>query len=123
MASTMGKIEVDTIGEAREDKIVEKLIRQAISKVFRDYFEVAEFEQLVAGFEKGLSVHTSDIQPAMEYVNQVARVGGLKPAVAKLSGHGSPAMVASAVEFILEGLHLNKRLNKEEVAGQARYRR
>ncbi|HZC78667.1 MAG TPA: sigma 54-interacting transcriptional regulator [Ktedonobacterales bacterium] len=123
VASTAGKIELDTVGEAREEKIVEKLVRQSVSKVFRDYFEVAEFEQLVAGFEKGLSVQASDAQPSMEYVNQLARVGGLKAAVAKLNGHGSPATVASAVEFILEGLHLNKRLNKDEVAGQVRYRR
>src|SRR5258706_2129148 len=123
IASTAGKIELGTVGEARQEKIVEKLVRQSVSKVFRDYFEVAEFEQLVAGFEKGLSVQASDAQPSMEYVNQLARVGGLKAAVAKLNGHGSPATVASAVEFILEGLHLNKRLNKDEVAGQARYRR
>ena len=123
IASTAGKIELDTVGEAREEKIVEKLVRQSVSKVFRDYFEVADFEQLVAGFEKGLSVQASDAQPSMEYVNQLARVGGLKAAVAKLNGHGSPATVASAVEFILEGLHLNKRLNKDEIAGQARYRR
>jgi magnesium chelatase subunit I len=123
IASTAGKIELDTIGEVREEKIVEKLVRQAIGKVFRDYFDVTDFEQLVAGFEKGLSVQVSDSQPAMEYVNQLARVGGLRNAVAKLNGHGSPATVASAVEFILEGLHLNKRLNKDEVEGQIRYRR
>ncbi|HEV2459096.1 MAG TPA: magnesium chelatase [Ktedonobacterales bacterium] len=123
IASTAGKIELDTVGETREEKVVDKLVRQAVTKVFRDYFEVAEFEQLVAGFEKGLSVQASEMQPSMEYVNQLARVGGLKPAVSKLNGHGSPAMVASAVEFILEGLHLNKRLNKDEVAGKARYRR
>jgi magnesium chelatase subunit I len=123
LASTAGKIELDTVGELREEKVVDKLVRQSVSKVFRDYFEVAEFEQLVAGFEKGLSVQASDTQASMEYVNQLARVGGLKAAVAKLNGHGSPATVASAVEFILEGLHLNKRLNKEEVAGQVRYRR
>ena len=123
IASTAGKIELDTIGEAREEKVVEKLVRQSIVKVFRDYFEVAEFDQLVAGFDKGLSVQASDTQPSMEYVNQLARVGGLKAAVAKVNGHGNPATVASAVEFILEGLHLNKRLNKDEVAGQARYRR
>ena len=123
IASTAGKIELDTIGEAREDTVVEKLVRQAINTVFRQYFEVSEFEQLVAGFEKGLSVRASDTQPAMEYVNQMARVGGLKAAVAKLNGHGSPGTVAAAVEFILEGLHVNKRLNKDEVAGQTRYRR
>ncbi len=123
IASTAGKIELDTIGEVREEKIVEKLVHQAIGKVFREYFEVSEFEQLVAGFEKGLSVQASDMLPSMEYVNQLARVGGLRNAVAKLNGHGSPATVASSVEFILEGLHLNKRLNKDEVAGQIRYRR
>ena len=123
IASTAGKIELDTIGEVREDTVIEKLVRQAINAVFRQYFEVSEFEQLVAGFEKGLSVRASDTQAAMEYVNQMARVGGLKAAVAKLSAHGSPGTVAAAVEFILEGLHVNKRLNKDEIAGQTRYRR
>jgi magnesium chelatase subunit I len=123
IASTAGKIELDTVGDVKEEKVVEKLVRQAINRVFRENFEVSEFEQLVAGFDKGLNVNVSDMQPSMEYVNQLARVGGLKPAVQKLHGHGSPAMVASAVEFILEGLHLNKRLNKDEVKGQTRYRR
>ena len=36
---------------------------------------------------------------------------------------GGPAVQAAAIEFILEGLHLNKRLNKDTIAGQAaRYR-
>jgi magnesium chelatase subunit I len=123
IASTAGKIELDTIGELREEKVVERLVKQSITQVFRTYFDIAEFDQLVAGFERGLSVHASDSQSAMEYVNQLGSVGGLKAAVAKLNGHGSPATVASAVEFILEGLHLNKRLNKVEIDGQIDYRR
>jgi magnesium chelatase subunit I len=123
IASTSGKIELDTVGDAKEDKIIQKLIRNAVVKVFGEYFEVHEFEQLVAGFEKGLSVQASDSLPSMEYVTQLARVGGLRQAVAKLNGHGTPASVASAVEFILEGLHLNRRLNKDETAGRIRYRR
>ncbi len=123
IASTSGKIELDTVGDAKEDKIIQKLIRNAVVKVFGEYFEVQEFEQLVAGFEKGLSVQASDSLPSMEYVTQLARVGGLRQAVAKLNGHGTPASVASAVEFILEGLHLNRRLNKDETAGRIRYRR
>ena len=98
-------------------------MKQSITQVFRTYFDITEFDQLVAGFERGLSVHASDTQGAMEYVNQLGSVGGLKAAVAKLNGHGSPATVASAVEFILEGLHLNKRLNKVEIDGQVDYRR
>jgi len=34
----------------------------------------------------------------------------------------APAEVASAVEFVLEGLHLSKRLNKDAHAGRATYR-
>jgi magnesium chelatase subunit I len=123
LASTSGKIELDTVGEVREEKVVDKLVRQAVGVVFRQYFDITEFEQLVAGFEKGLNVQVSATQASMEYVNQLAKVGGLRPAVDKLHGHGSPATVAAAVEFILEGLHLNKRLNKDEVAGHTRYRR
>src|SRR5487761_2513217 len=123
MASTAGKIELDTVGDVNEAKIVDKLAHQAIVHVFRQYFDAAEFDQLVAGFEKGLNVQVAATQPAMEYVTQLSRVGGLRVAVDKLKGHGSPALVASAVEFILEGLHLNKRLNKDEVDGQTRYRR
>jgi magnesium chelatase subunit I len=123
VASTSGKIELDTVGDAKEDRIIQKLMKNAIVKVFGDYFEVREFEQLVAGFEKGLSVQAADNLPSMEYVHQLARVGGLKQAVAKLNGHGTPASVASAIEFILEGLHLNRRLNKNETGGRARYSR
>jgi hypothetical protein len=34
----------------------------------------------------------------------------------------SPAEVASALEFCLEGLHLNKRLNKNESAPRGKWR-
>ena len=47
----------------------------------------------------------------------------MKDAIAKLSAQGNPATIASAVEFVLEGLHLNRRLNKDRSEGRARYRR
>lgn len=56
-------------------------------------------------------------------MNQLSRVGGLSKAIDKLHARGNPATIASAVEFILEGLHLNRRLNKDEVGGKTRYRR
>lgn len=123
IASTCGKIELDTVGDIKEERVVQKLINGAILEVFSEYFEVREFEQLVAGFERGLNVQVGDDLPSMEYVNQLAKVGGLSKAVDKLNGRGSPASIASAVEFILEGLHLNRRLNKDEVNGKVRYRR
>jgi magnesium chelatase subunit I len=123
IASTCGKIELDTVGDVKEERVVQKLINGAILEVFDEYFEVREFEQLVAGFERGLNVQVGDDLPSMEYVNQLSKVGGLSKAVDKLNGRGSPASIASAVEFILEGLHLNRRLNKDEINGKVRYRR
>ncbi len=123
MASTAGKIELDTVGDVKEDRIVQKLINAAILNVFGEYFDAREFDQLVAGFERGLSVQVGDDLPSMEYVNQLSRVGGLSKAIDKLNGRGNPASIASSVEFILEGLHLNRRLNKDEVGGKTRYRR
>jgi len=123
IASTCGKIELDTVGDIKEERVVQKLINMAVTNVFGEYFEVREFEQLVAGFERGLNVQVGDDMPSMEYVHQLSRVGGLSKAVDKLNGRGSEAIIASSVEFILEGLHLNRRLNKDEVNGKTRYRR
>jgi magnesium chelatase subunit I len=123
IASTSGKIELDTVGDVKEERVVQKLVNSAITEVFGEYFEVREFEQLVAGFERGLNVQVGEDLSSMEYVTQLSKVGGLSKAVDKLNGRGSPASIASAVEFILEGLHLNRRLNKDEVNGKTRYRR
>jgi len=45
-----------------------------------------------------------------------------QPVSSLTGGDESPAAVASAVEFILEGLHLSKRLNKDAVGARATYR-
>jgi magnesium chelatase subunit I len=123
LASTSGKIELDSVGDVKEERVVQKLINGAIQSVFNDYFEQREFDQLVAGFERGLNVQVGDDVPSMEYVNQLSKVGGLSKAIDKLHGRGNPAVIASTVEFILEGLHLNRRLNKDAVGGKTRYRR
>ncbi len=123
MASTSGKIELDAVGDVNEEKIVTRLVNQAVNTVFRRYFEVKEFDQLVAAFEKGLNIQVSANQSAMAYVNQFDQVGGVSIALDKLKGRGNTAVVASAVEFILEGLHVNKRLNKDQVDDHVRYRR
>ncbi|MGH2443770.1 MAG: magnesium chelatase, partial [Chloroflexota bacterium] len=64
-----------------------------------------------------------DSMPSLEYAQQAFRIDGLKSAVEKLGAQGNPAMIASATEFMLEGLHLNRKLNKDRTKDQARYRR
>jgi magnesium chelatase subunit I len=122
-ASTTGKIELETLGEVREEQIVDKLIAHAVVSVFNRHFSVRQFDQLIQAFENGLSVEASDLMPAMDYVHQLSHLEGMRDAVDQLGVGGKPAAVASAVELVLEGLHLNRKLNKGGGAGPARYHR
>ncbi|MDQ3044377.1 MAG: magnesium chelatase [Chloroflexota bacterium] len=123
LASTAGKIELETMGEVREEQIVGKLIQNAVVATFNRHFSARKFERLVLAFDNGLTVEASDVMPAMDYVHQLSHLDGMREAVDKLGVGGNPAAVASAVEFVLEGLHLNRRLNKDGGGGPARYHR
>ena len=123
VASTTGKIELESVGENNEGKVVNKLIQHAVVNVFGRYFSVNEFDDVVRAFEGGKKMEASDLMPAMDYVHQAAQIQSMKRALAELGAQGSPAVVASGVEFILEGLHLNRKLNKDRTAGRTAYRR
>ena len=62
------------------------------------------------------------MMPSTNYERIVKQVDGLAGQVAKVEPKTSPPMTASVVEFILEGLHLNKRLNKDRVGAKVQYR-
>ena len=121
VASTSGKIELETLGEATEDKVLAKLAQRAVLNVFNKTFSTAELDSVVSAFQDGLRVEVSDSMSSSEYVRQLGDVHPLQAAVRRL-GATEPALVASALEFILEGLHLNKKLNKDMQAGHSRYR-
>jgi len=99
------------------------LIHQAVVNVFARYFNIAEFEDVVASFEGGRKLEASPLQPSMSYVMAGSQSASMKEALQTLGAQGNPAIVASGVEFILEGLHLNRKLNKDRSAAGYRYRR
>ena len=123
VASTSGKIELETLGETSEDKVLGKLMQRAVLNVFNRRFKTAELEEVVKGFEGGVRIEASDSMPAAEYVRQLGQVKGLEAAVSRLGAAEEPATIASAVEFVLEGLHLSRKLNKDvQSGGASRYR-
>ena len=61
--------------------------------------------------------------PSSAHETWSAEIPELRRAVGRLDVGESPAGVASGVEFVLEGLHLNRRLNKERRGGGVRYAR
>ena len=82
--------------------------------VFNRHFQAASSDELVEPSRHGLTVEVGDAMPAADYVRQARpRCAGFRPRVAKLGAPGNPARVAAAVEFVLEGLHLNRKLNKD----------
>jgi len=117
-----GKLEFETVEEGREEQIIDRLVQGAVLAVFNRYFSLGELETIVAKFKAGFAVEVGDQTPASEYVKLLKQAEGLDAAVEKLgAGESKPAM-ASAAEFILEGLHLNKRLNKDKIGGRFQYR-
>jgi magnesium chelatase subunit I len=124
LASTTGKIELETMGEVQEDRIVDKLVQGAVAATFNKYFSVRDFDSLLLAFDNGLKVDAADDMPSMNYVHQLSHLDGMREALSKLDLAPGPAGIASGVEFVLEGLHLNRRLNKDRMAtrGSARYK-
>jgi magnesium chelatase subunit I len=120
-ASTGGKVELESFGESREERVLDKIVQGAVLAVWNRKFSAAELQPLAEAFDEGARVEVSDRMPSDAYLRQVGEIEPLREAVRKLGIDGSGSAVASAVEFVLEGLHLNRKLNKDRVDGGARY--
>jgi magnesium chelatase subunit I len=124
VASTAGKIELETLGdETREEKVIEKLVQRAVVNVFNRHFTLSELVPLIERFEAGANAEVGESVVSGNHERLVSEIPELRRAVGRLDVGESPAGVASGVEFVLEGLHLNRRLNKERRGGGVRYAR
>jgi magnesium chelatase subunit I len=84
---------------------------------------LSELVPLIERFEAGASAEVGETIPSMAHERLVDEIPELRRVIARLDVGESPAGVASGVEFVLEGLHLNRRLNKERRGGGVRYAR
>src|SRR5437773_10898375 len=124
VASTAGKIELETLGdEAREDRVVEKLLARPTVNVFNRRFALSELAPLIERFEAGAAAEVGEYVPSSAHEKLVSEIAELRRVIGRLDVGESPASLASGVEFVLEGLHLNRRLNKERRGGAVRYAR
>jgi magnesium chelatase subunit I len=124
-ASTAGKVEVETLDEGRDGHVVERLMQQAVVTVFKATVPGERLRAATADFDGGEVLHTGDDVPSARLVESLERFPGLRDLVTSMPGVGgneSPGALASATEFVLEGLHLSKRLNKDAAGSRAAYR-
>ena len=123
ISSTQGKVEIESLEEGRDEVILAQLVNAAVLLVFRRRVHLAEPQAVVGAFTEDTVVHAGDDLASVDYAETLERVPALSAPVLVLTGGSEdPAMVASATEFILEGLHLTKRLNKEAAGPRATYR-
>ncbi len=116
-----GKVELETIEDGREEQIIEKLIQGAVVAVFNRLYNLSDLEPVVARFKSGISVEVGEMTASSEYRTLAGSIEGLAEAL-QVVGASEPGEVAAATEFVLEGLHLNKRLNKDRVGARIQYR-
>ena len=122
-ASMLGKLELEYAGtETSEAEIFDKLLKRATRTVFDELLSVEDLEPVLESFSEGWKIEVGAHLPAQEYVEGLDNIHGLRAAVEKLAEDASPARVASAIEFVLEGLHLSNRLNKDVDGGRVLYR-
>ncbi len=121
-ASTAGKVEIETLDEGDEGAVLERILKSSILSVFRRRCPMERFRDALAEFDGGTILHTGDDVPSADYVAALAKLPALRAAVVPLAGGENAAAVASAVELVLEGLHLSRRLNKDAAGSRATYR-
>ena len=110
----LGKLELEYEAADRNDgEVVESLSKRAIKVVFDAYFKVDNLSSIVDSFQNGAAAEVSQFLPSEEYMDGYDVIPGLRNAVQTLVDPDSPDEASSAMEFILEGLHLSNKLNRQ----------
>ena len=122
-ASSIGKIEIESLDDGREALVFDNLVKGAVLTVFKERVPHAQTSAVLDAFEQGAVAQTGGDLSSAQLVAVLDEVPALRPPVLALTdGDERPAALAAAVEFVLEGLHLSKRLNKDAAADRSVYR-
>jgi magnesium chelatase subunit I len=120
LPSITGKFELEYEGELRgAEQIARDLIRSAVGSVFTGMFDGVDTRTVVEWFDLGGSLPLSDSSPADDVITQTRGVQGLREltAHAGLAAGAAAPSVASAIDFILEGLYAQKKISRSEDRG------
>ena len=123
LPSLLGKVEFEMGEEGRERALLDHLLKLAVAATFRDRLGGLDLSGFTAVFADGEVVETGDLVPATDLLAQLGTVPGLSKVLQRL-GYDDAAgrgQVAAAAEFVLEGLHLTRRVEKESVGGRTVY--
>ena len=109
----VGKLELEYEATGNEDELVEDLARRAVKVVFDEHFNLEDLASIVESFDNGMGAEVSQLFPSEDYMDGLKVIPGMKAAVETLVNPDNPPEASAAIEFILEGLHLSNKLNRE----------
>ncbi len=115
--SFQGKVEFEAMEDGQEDKITDRIFRSAVKAVFDRYYDINDLGAIANAFAEGLAVETGENMTAQSYADIVNRI----PSFGAVLQSETTGVKACIVEFVLEGLHLHKLLNKYTVSGKSTY--
>ena len=121
LPSLTGKLELEYEGEQRgAANVARDLVKTAVGKTFEEYFEHVDCSQIIAWFNEGGAIRTSDTDSADLCLKNLRHIDGLIETASRsgLAGESDPALV-SVCELILEGLHAHKKISRSEERGYA----
>ena len=120
LPSITGKFEMEYEGELKGAEAVGRdLIRAAVANVADGYLSHLETRQAVEWFDLGGSLQLGDTMGAADVLVHARQVQGLMELAhaAGIPKDASPALLASGVDFVLEGLYALKKIGRSDERG------
>ncbi|MPZ17917.1 MAG: magnesium chelatase [Luteitalea sp.] len=112
-----GKLELEYEGELRgADTVGRDLVRSAVRVVFDGYDDGADLKPIIEWFDMGGTMQLSDTLSAAELLEEAGKLQGLVELGDQIDRDtgGDSGRRAAAVDFILEGLHAQKRVSRSD---------
>lgn len=140
-----GKIELVFEGEQEGSvKVSKALVGKAVRETFRKYFpdplrkraratqenvpakpspDDPEYGPIIRWFESGNKIDIADEMPSSEYLTELEKVKGLREFARRhMPDADEKIELPSVMEFVLDGLHQNSKIAKDEVDHMTSYK-
>jgi magnesium chelatase subunit I len=120
LPSITGKFEMEYEGELKgAETVARDLIRAAVATVADGYLSHLETRAVIEWFDLGGSLQLGDTMNANDVITSARQVQGLVElaVAAGIPDKASTPLLASGIDFVLEGLYATKKISRSEERG------
>src|SRR3954447_13392992 len=120
LPSITGKFEMEYEGELKgAEAVARELIKAAVATVADGYLSHLELRQVIEWFDLGGSLQLGDALSATDVIAHAKQVQGLTDLAhaAGVAKNAPPPLLASGIDFVLEGLYAMKKISRSEDRG------